>query len=509
MKSSYNLIRKIITTAIVFLCIATLSFGQVDARQLLDGLLLNPEYKIEHEVIRQMRLENVSDAKILDHLENNYAKPRKKAAMERQKNGQYVHSSAEGKNPLPLSSCNGNDIGAELGNFGTWTGKTSTWNTNGNCAALPWTNTSLPLFNRITIVPGPAADPCATNPGFTIPLPSPTGGKFSVKLGNNQVNAESERITHQFIVQPSDTNFIYQYAVVFEDPTHLPSEQPFFDFVITAQNGDTIPCSFQHYTAGAGIPGFQTSTNPAGCGGNTFSTVYYKPWTTVGVNLGAYLNNLVTITCTTGDCSLCGHFGYTYLDFSCGTTTSSQFCVSANSVVVVAPLEPGATYSWIPTGQSTQSVTVNPQIIDTISVYVNPPSGCGYFVNFILEPTVITAALTYTTGCTSANFTGSTTITGGTISSYSWSFPGGSPSSSTSLIPPTITYPPGTYTVTFNVVSQAGCTAASTPVVITIQPAPVVNAGADVSACLGNTVQLNGSGTPSGGTYSWSPPANL
>jgi gliding motility-associated-like protein len=229
----------------------------------------------------------------------------------------------------------------------------------------------------------------------------------------------------------------------------------------------------------------------------------------VGVNLGKYVGQQVSIICTTADCAQCGHFGYTYLDFSCGTTTSSQFCAGTNSVTVVAPTEPGATYSWTPTGASTQSITVNPLVVDTVTCYVNPPSGCGYFVNFILQPTVIKPALTYTLGCTTANFGDATTITGGTISSYSWTFPGGAPSSSNLQIPPTITYPPGTYTVTLNVVSQAGCTAASVPVVITIQPPPVVNAGADASICTGNSTVLNGSGTPPGGTYSWSPATNL
>jgi gliding motility-associated-like protein len=322
----------------------------------------------------------------------------------------------------------------------------------------------------------------------------------------------SERITHQFIVQPQDTNFIYQYAVVFQDPGHLPSQQPFFDFVITAQNGDTVPCSFQHYVAGAGITGFQTvSTTLTACAtGTSGGQVKYKPWSTVGVNLGKYLGQQVSIICTVGDCSQCGHFGYSYLDFSCGTTTASQFCVGSTSVTVTAPLEPGATYSWVPGGQTTSSITANPQTTDTVAVFVTPPAGCGYYVKYILEPTVINPAFTYTTVCNTANFTNATTITGGTITTYSWSFPGGSPSSSNLQTPPTITYPPGgTYTATLTVVSLAGCTVASVPQVFTLQPAPVTNAGSDVTVCGANTIALNGSGSPGGGTFSWTPSTYL
>ena len=509
MKFFNGLTCKIFTTAIVFCCMANLSFGQVNPTQLLDKILLNPEYQVESVVIKHMRVQGIADQKILDHIDKTYAQPRRAAARKGQKKGAPLPSTFTYNDLYLASSCNTNDIGLELGNFATWQGQTSCMSTScAGCTALGWGAATIPLTGRITIVPAPAADPCANAAGFPIALPSPTGGKFSAKLGNNLTNAESERIVHQFIVQPQDTNFLYQYAVVFDDPGHAPADQPFFDFVITAQNGDTIPCSFQHYTAGGAIPGFQASTNPAGCGG--LASVQYKPWTTVGVNLGAYLSQQVTITCTTGDCALCGHWGYAYLDFSCGTTTSSQFCVGTNSVVVVAPTEPGATYSWTPGGATTQSVTVNPTVIDTINVFVNPPSGCGYYVNFILIPTVINPAFTYTLGCTTATFTDATTITGGTVSSYSWSFPGGSPWSSTLQTPPTITYPPGgTYTVTLKVVSQAGCVAATQNITITIPPLPIANAGGNITLCSGNSGVLNGSGTPAGGTYSWSPSTGL
>ena len=508
MKSSGNQIAKLFAAALVILCMADHAFGQSEATQILDAILKNPEYQKEWVVIKELRFNKMKDQKIIDYLEENYAKPRREANRIKAGKGDPLPSNFSQHDLLFTSSCNTNDIGVELGTFATWQGQTEVW---GGCPATAWVTAPLPVSGRIEIVPAPATDPCADAPGFPIPLPSPTGGKYSIKLGNNSSGGESERITHQFIVQPADTNFLYQFSVVFQDPVgHLPTEKPFFDFVILGQAGDTVPCSFQHYVAGVGIPGFQTSTTPAGCS-NATSTgiVYYKPWTTVGVNLGKYKGQQVTIVCTTGDCSLCGHMGYAYLDFSCGTTTSSQFCSGTNSVTVVAPVEPGATYSWTPTGATTQSVTVNPLTIDTISVYVNPPSGCGYFVNFILIPTVISPAFTYTLGCNTANFTDNTTITGGTISTYSWSFPGGTPSSYNGQSPPTITYPPGTYNVTLNIISQAGCTAASVPMTITIQPPPTVNAGADVSVCGGNSTVLSASGSPAGGNYVWSPSTNL
>ncbi len=499
---------RIITTAILLSMSASFSFGQgfgYDTTALLNGILTNSEYQKEWDIIHMMRLQGKRDSKIMRVLEDKVAKDRAEAAKKIQKGDPLVTKQTE-KDLFLASSCNSNDIGFELGTFGTWTGQTSDIATFSSTACLitAWANTTLPLTNRITIVPAPATDPCATV-AVPIPLPSPSGGLFSVKLGNNSTGAQSERIAHSFIVQPSDTNFIYQYAVVFQDPGHIPAEQPFFDFVILAQNGDTIPCSFQHYTAGAGIPGFQVST---ACSGST----NYKPWTTVGVNLGKYLNQQVTVVCTTGDCKLCGHYGYAYLDFSCGTTSSTQFCSGTNSVTVVAPTEVGATYTWntIPV-QTTQTVTVNPTVIDTLTVFVNPPAGCGYFVNYILKPTVIKPGFTYTVGCTTANFSDTTLITGGTISTWNWSFPGGVPSSATGQNPPTVTYPVGggTHNVTLNIISQAGCTAATASIPIMLLAPPTVSAGANSTVCGGNPVTLNGSGTPAGGTYAWSPATNL
>ncbi|MBK8615429.1 MAG: hypothetical protein IPN85_18680 [Flavobacteriales bacterium] len=46
--------------------------------------------------------------------------------------------------------------------------------------------------------------------------------------------------------------------------------------------------------------------------------------------------------------------------------------------------------------------------------------------------------------------------------------------------------------------------------VVTVNPLPVVNAGADVAICAGSNTNLGGTPTgPSGSTYQWSPRAGL
>jgi gliding motility-associated-like protein len=96
---------------------------------------------------------------------------------------------------------------------------------------------------------------------------------------------------------------------------------------------------------------------------------------------------------------------------------------------------------------------------------------------------------------------GTTLAATGNAASYSWS-PSAGLSCSTCLTPvanPTVTT---TYTLTGN---NGSCTSQDI-VVVTVNPLPVANAGADQGICQGGSAQLNGSG---GTTYSWSPAGSL
>lgn len=431
--------RRFFVFIFIFLGPLALVFGQTDPTRILDRILHNPEYANESEVIRKMRYENEEDDKILKFLEKNFAEPRRKTTKELLKEGVPVSVQAgSSKNSYPSvsTSCNVNDIGVELGNFGSWQGQTSTWNTSGGCTLLPWTPVPLPQAGRITLVPTPTADPCADASGFPILLPSPSGGAYSVKLGNNLTGAESERIIHQFTVQPQDVNFIYHYAMVFDEPGHLPSESPFFEIIILDQTGDTIPCSFKRFTAVSGIPGFQASSNPVGCGGMS-PTVTYKPWTLGGVDLSNYIGQSVTLICTTGDCALCGHMGYAYVDFSCGGTPLSAGC-AGSPTNLCAPGDPGTTYLWS-TGGTTACINVTPNPGDTYSVSVNSPSGCNFNAQFAAGNSNVQALFTYSLSVNTVNFTNLST--GSTV--YNWNFGDGSFSSQQD---PVHTYAaPGTY----------------------------------------------------------------
>jgi hypothetical protein len=122
------------------------------------------------------------------------------------------------------------------------------------------------------------------------------------------------------------------------------------------------------------------------------------------------------------------------------------------------------------------------------------------------------------------NYSGTGTDPDGTINAYSWSFPGGSPSSSNLANPGNVIYStPGTYTTTFTVTDNVGLTDPNPPTrTITVQPDFTLSASpstrtvvqgtgttytATVSGSTGfsGTVSLSVSGLPAGASASFSP----
>jgi PKD repeat protein len=95
-------------------------------------------------------------------------------------------------------------------------------------------------------------------------------------------------------------------------------------------------------------------------------------------------------------------------------------------------------------------------------------------------------------------------ISSPSATSWSWTFPGGNPSSSSAQNPTVNFSTAGTYTV--SLVSTNAFGNDSTSQVITVLPSPTANAGVDTSFCSTTYVQLNASG---GVAYNWSPSTGM
>jgi Domain of unknown function (DUF1929)/Glyoxal oxidase N-terminus/PKD domain len=181
-----------------------------------------------------------------------------------------------------------------------------------------------------------------------------------------------------------------------------------------------------------------------------------------------------------------------------------------------------------------------------------PPNGNiappGYYMLFILNKTGVPSIATMVQVSPSANdvpptgtitspasnvaitagqsvfYSGTGSDPDGTISAYSWSFPGGNPSSSNLANPGNVTYAtPGTYVTTFTVTDNAGLTdpnpatrtiavqpdfsLSASPSSRTVVPGGGTSFTATVTAGSGfsGTVSLSVSGLPTGATASFSP----
>lgn len=173
---------------------------------------------------------------------------------------------------------------------------------------------------------------------------------------------------------------------------------------------------------------------------------------------------------------------------------------SGNSVTLNASATGGGTYtySWN-TGQTGSSITVSPTGTTIYTVTALDTNGCSdsddVTVTVNSAPTADAGQDDGICSGSSAVLTGSGQGGSGTLS-YSWS---NGVSGASQTVTPTATT---TYTLT---VSDAnGCTGTD-DIMVTVNQAPVANAGNDIAICEGGSAQLNGSaqGGSTQFTFSW------
>ena len=143
----------------------------------------------------------------------------------------------------------------------------------------------------------------------------------------------------------------------------------------------------------------------------------------------------------------------------------------------------------------------------TVTNSCTPAQTLTQIVTVKKPPTVSIAAIS--NSCGTASITPNATVTncaptGGTLT-YAWSFPGGTPSSSTSLNPGTISYPAGgPYSVSLVATNECGPSNTATQT-FTVNIAPVItNTSLSQTICSGSTTTLvNLTANPTGTTFSW------
>lgn len=154
---------------------------------------------------------------------------------------------------------------------------------------------------------------------------------------------EADGLFYTFTIPATATKFslLYQYAIVLQNPGHLPHEQPRFRArIIDVATDKEVNCVSFDFTSSGSLPGFQQSS--------TMSSVIYKDWTPVSVDLSMYAGRTIRLEFITTDCIFQEHFGYAYINVSSvcnGTIMGSSYCAGDTTTVLTAPFG-FASYQW-------------------------------------------------------------------------------------------------------------------------------------------------------------------
>ncbi len=160
---------------------------------------------------------------------------------------------------------------------------------------------------RHTLITTPSTDPRTGNLLQIIP----SGETQVIKLGNQSVGAEAESLNYHFIVDNLNSILQFKYAVVFEDPGHPFVDQPRFIARVTDKDGNLFNgCSEYDVTCSANLEGFNTYQSG-------YSTVRWRDWTTMLLDLSEYVGEEVNVQFVSYDCGWTGHFGYAYFTANC------------------------------------------------------------------------------------------------------------------------------------------------------------------------------------------------
>jgi gliding motility-associated-like protein len=383
--------------------------------------------------------------------------------------------------------------------------------------------TAPPSSGTLTISSSCGVTPTVINPPFT------TSTNYTLN-GANATGAACS-ITAAYSADPTCT-----YTVNITAPA--PCNTPTCSITqVTAVPGACAPATSTYQLTGSvtftNPPASGTLSVTGSCGGTqTFNAPFVSPLT----------YTLTGLTANAAACNVNASFSAAATCTATASYTAPAACNPVLCSITQVTATPGACNATNNTHDVSGSITfVNPPASGTLSVtgscggtqtfnapFTSPLSytltglpadaaSCGVTAVFSAD-VACTSNATYTApaSCSTCTVTAANdgpVCEGATINlsclpagatSYSWTGPNGYASSlqnpSISSTTPTIS---GTYSVSATFPDGSTCNATT---LITINPLPVADAGADVSVCVGGSVQLNAQG---GATYVWAPSASL
>ena len=321
---------------------------------------------------------------------------------------------------------------------------------------------------------------------------APNGGTNSLCLNNNTTGGKMQMIQQKYSVTNTNNILTYQYLAVLEDGGHAVSQQPYFFSQVLDGSGTAIPCTY-YLQAASGSAGWTACCTDA----------YYKGWVTVTLDMTSYIGQCVTIQFLVSDCNQGGHYGYCYIDASCDVEQTNNTVTICPGSTQLCGQSGFTSYAW------TGPVTGNTQCLNTSTPgsYILTCTGvCPAPVRHYSVVVSPTPTVNFTSTVTPCNpnvpFTDLTTVSGGgSVSNWSWSMTGASPSTYTSQNPTATYTTTGTFPVVLTCTSSAGCTGTySTTVTLGTGPTAVFSAS---TVCPGNPTVFTNTSTGATGGYSW------
>jgi len=213
-------------------------------------------------------------------------------------------------------------------------------------------------------------------------------------------------------------------------------------------------------------------------------------------------SNTTTYTLTVTDGNGCTHTDQVVVTVNPKPTANAgtDQAICAGSAASLSASATGGTapytYAWS-SGAATANTSVNPGATTTYIVTATDSKGCTATDQVIVtvNPSLTANAGTDQTICRGTSASLSASVTGGTAPyTYAWS---NSATTQNTSVSPTATT---TYTVT--ITDSKGCTGTD-QVVVTVNPKPTANAGADQAICNGATASLSASATSGTAPYAY------
>lgn len=270
------------------------------------------------------------------------------------------------------------NIDFEKGDFSGWTCYTGSVAAVGADNVISLFSSGGPVYDQHTMYSA-AVDGGLRDYYGNFPVMCPNGSRYSVKLGNTSGGAQAEGLSYEFTI-PANRNtysLIYNYAVVFQDPSHQPFQQPRLVLEVwNVTDNELIDCSsFTFFPNGSPLPGFFMSPN------SDSTPVWCKDWSAVSINLNEKAGKTIRLFFKTADCTFRRHFGYAYIDVNteCSSEfTGATYCPDDTAVYVTAPYG-YQNYTWF-------NSTFTQVIGNQQSIHLNPPPPPGSVLAVELVP---------------------------------------------------------------------------------------------------------------------------